>query len=175
MRPGNTNQYYRILQHLPRWTAPIIRNLKKAATRDNNHREAARSALVSLMEPQRRISLVMGSAWTKRKILKQADDILNLTIAEIGDVIESVIDPLCLATRISDRCYRLEKQRSMTVEEVILRHCENQSALKKHSLKPMLARATISRVWQFEPEKPKGLRGSCTRLRRESHSSRARY
>ncbi|MCU7811211.1 MAG: phosphoenolpyruvate-utilizing protein [Candidatus Thiodiazotropha sp. (ex Notomyrtea botanica)] len=124
----------RIRQHLPRWTAPLIHSLKKAAIRDTNHREAARSALVSLMEPQRRILLTIGVRWTDRNIMKQPDEIFNLTISEICDTIDGVIDPQCMATRISERCKLLEQQQSMSVEEVILR---NGGAQSSHSTQPI--------------------------------------
>ncbi|MCU7852159.1 MAG: hypothetical protein KZQ80_08090 [Candidatus Thiodiazotropha sp. (ex Monitilora ramsayi)] len=116
----------RIKHHLPWWIRPLIQNLKKAAIRDNNHREAARSALVALMEPQRNVLLTIGAIWKRQGVLNQADEIFNLTISEIVDAIEDVIPSQGVSMRVSERKRHLEKLQVINVEEVFLHHEGNQ-------------------------------------------------
>jgi pyruvate,water dikinase len=112
----------RIRHQLPGWKAPFVASLKKAAVRDGIHREAARSAFVGLMEPQRRILLALGSRWAARRIIDQAEEIFNLTLAEICDAIEGVIDPAGLSARVRERRELLARQQSVKADQVILRH-----------------------------------------------------
>ncbi len=112
----------RIRHQLPAWKVPFVTSLKKAAVRDSIHREAARSAFVGLMEPQRRILLAIGHLWAARRILDQAEEIFNLTLAEICDAIEGVIEPAGLSARISERRELLARQQSMRADQVIMQH-----------------------------------------------------
>ena len=112
----------KIEKNTPWWLKPILHRLKNAAIRDTRHREAARSALVALMEPQRRILLSIGAIWQQRGMLRQADEIFNLTLSEIHDAVHNLTPSQGVAARIMDRKKQLTESGTAAAEEVLLRY-----------------------------------------------------
>ncbi|MFZ5595172.1 MAG: PEP/pyruvate-binding domain-containing protein [Pseudomonadota bacterium] len=112
----------RIKQQVPRWLQPLIRKMAESAVREVNHREAARSALIALLEPLRNTLLAIGRLWHRRGALASADDIFNLTAPEIYDALNGEIPVQGLASRVADRRKQLQEWQHMSASEVILEH-----------------------------------------------------
>jgi pyruvate,water dikinase len=73
----------RVRRELPFWCRPLLRGAVRAATRDSNRREAARSALVALLAPARRLWLMIGARLVTAGALEAADDVFLLLPSEI--------------------------------------------------------------------------------------------
>lgn len=114
----------RVKAQLPFWLQPMLKSLTKAATREVNHREAARSALVALMEPQRRILLEIARHWRERGVEMLAEDIFELALPEIQSLVEGEIPPEGLLARLQERKQQRIAWEDRTPNEVILQQAD---------------------------------------------------
>lgn len=116
--------WQRVKARLPFWLLPMLKSLTKAATLEVNHREAARSALVALMEPQRRILLEIARRWRERGMEMPAEDIFELALPEIQSLVEGEIPPEGLLARLRERRQQRRAWEELTPDEVILQQAD---------------------------------------------------
>ena len=93
----------RIRRDLPFWYRPLIRAQVKAANRDSNRREAARSAIISLLAAGRRLWLLIGERLVGEGALDKADDIFHLLPAEVERYANGCLPLAGLRARVADR------------------------------------------------------------------------
>lgn len=89
--------------HLPWWKLGMFKMLLASAKVETNGREAARSALMSLLEPGRRLLLDLGGWWTEQGYLEAAEDIFLLIPVEILAVLEGRHPPISLRPLAEER------------------------------------------------------------------------
>lgn len=73
----------RIRRRVPWWARPMLRAQVRAANRDSNRREAARSAMIALLAPARRLWLLIGERLTGEGALASADEIFHCLPSEL--------------------------------------------------------------------------------------------
>lgn len=119
-RLGAESAMQRLRDNTPFWLRPLLRMLIKGSITETSHREAARSALVALMEPERATLLAIAAQWQRRGLLQQCEDIFHLTPPEIADTVRGLIPAGGIAARIADRRQQFESWMSAEVPEVII-------------------------------------------------------
>ncbi len=110
----------RVLRAMPWWKRPLLDGMVRAAKAGSNEREAARSALVALIEPQRRILLWLGERWVDAGWMSTAEEIVFLLPAEIHAVLNGVLPGPALAPRIADRRRQFKAWHAEEAPDVIL-------------------------------------------------------
>jgi len=110
----------RVLQALPWWKRGMLGGMVRAAKESSNEREAARSAIIALLEPARSLLLALGDRWVAAGWLDAADDIFFLLQAEIYAVLDGVLPGTALAPRIIDRKRQFEAWQAEEARDVIL-------------------------------------------------------
>lgn len=73
----------RIRRELPFWYRFLLRVQVKAANRDSNRREAARSALIALLAAGRRLWLLIGERLVRDGTLHRPDEVFHLLPGEV--------------------------------------------------------------------------------------------
>lgn len=122
---------------LPWWLRPMLKSLIKSANDETNHREAARSALISLIEPQRRMLLQLGRRWREQGIINDPQAIFELSLPELQLHAEGVLCATGLAARLSDRQQQLADWQSQTAMEVVLERTDTRrETLREPASKP---------------------------------------
>jgi len=121
---------------LPRWKRPLLRALVRAAGREGNQREAARSALMALMEPARATLLAIGRRLHARGALPRPEAVFNLTLAEIERAVTGRVPPAGLAARTLDRDAALAAWAAQEAPDVILDHGDGRSVPAGPSARP---------------------------------------
>jgi pyruvate,water dikinase len=111
-------------RHLPFWQRPLLHSLIKAATQESNQREAARSALVALMEPQRRILLRIAERWRDRGMLQDPHAIFELCLPELQSCIDGELPPKGIIARLADRQRQLAIWQTGAVAKVLLEQAD---------------------------------------------------
>ena len=99
----------RIRRDLPIWYRPLIRAQVRAANRDSNRREAARSAMIGLLAAGRRLWLLIGERLVGEGALPQADDIFHLLPAEVERYARSKLPVSGLRARLAERAGLFER------------------------------------------------------------------
>ncbi len=107
-------------KRLPFWLLPIVNRLIRDAHAETNHREAARSALVALMEPQRRLLMQMSVNWRNRGLIDDADAIFELSLPELRQIIEGAVGAEGVCNRLSDRRTQLKRWHERDAKAVLL-------------------------------------------------------
>lgn len=109
----------RVRKGLPAWKRPLLRHLVRTATMECNHREAARSALIALLEGTRRALLEVA-----RRVdgLERPDDVFNLTADELEALGEGRLAPHFAARRAAARRIVLEQWAAEQEPELIVLH-----------------------------------------------------
>lgn len=97
----------RVRRALPLWARPLLGKLVKTSVTECNQREAARSALVAGLKALRRTLLAVGERFTGADGLDRADDVFNLTEAEVIALCEGRLAPVAAGHRAADRCRQL--------------------------------------------------------------------
>ncbi len=118
----------RLKQKAPFWLYPLLRSLIRGSIRETHHREAARSALMALMEAQCRTILAVGTMWQQQGLIIQADDIWNLTAPEVCDVLSGEVDGAGLKPRIAVRQQQMAAWAEAPVDPVVIEHAGNRSS-----------------------------------------------
>jgi pyruvate,water dikinase len=95
--------WQRVRAVFPFWQRILLRGLAKAASRECNQREAARSALIAYQEPIRRLLRAAGVWLFRQAALSAPLDIFNLTHLEIFRALSGKIPGPGLAARAADR------------------------------------------------------------------------
>lgn len=109
-----------VLDALPWWKRPMLDGMIRAAKEGSNEREAARSAIIALLEPARRLLLALGRRWVKTGWLNSSDEIFFLLQPEIYAVLDGTLPGPVLKPRISDRSRQFVAWQSKEPAEVIL-------------------------------------------------------
>ncbi|MCG2576481.1 PEP-utilizing enzyme [Dechloromonas sp. XY25] len=93
----------RIRRELPFWYRPLLRAQVKAANRDSNRREAARSAIISLLAASRRLWLLIGERLVGEGALDRPDDIFHLLPSEVERYAIGLLPLAGLRARLAER------------------------------------------------------------------------
>jgi pyruvate,water dikinase len=112
--------YKRVHQALPWWKRPILKALIRDAKAGSNEREAARSALVAILEVVRRALLELGARWVNRGYIDKPEAIFFLLQFEINTRLEGGMPPETLRPLIADRQRLFEQWQSEEAPDVIL-------------------------------------------------------
>ncbi|MEJ2609558.1 MAG: PEP/pyruvate-binding domain-containing protein [Candidatus Thiodiazotropha sp.] len=111
---------HRVKQALPRWKRPMLNSMVNAAKRGSNEREAARSVMIAMMDPLRRLLLTLGDHWVEAGWLEMRDEILYLLQHEIIAVLENALPGEALSPRIADRRKQFETWQAEEPADVVL-------------------------------------------------------
>ncbi len=95
--------WQRIRRELPFWYRPLLRAQVKAANRDSNRREAARSAIIALLAAGRRLWLLIGERLVGEGVLDRPDEIFHLMPSEVERYAGGHLSRLGLRARVAER------------------------------------------------------------------------
>ena len=93
----------RIRRELPIWYRPLIRAQVRAANRDSNRREAARSAIIALLAAGRRLWLLIAERLVGDGALDRPEDIFLLMPSEVERYASGLLPRAGLRARLSER------------------------------------------------------------------------
>lgn len=93
-------------QRLPFWLRPLLRAQVKAATRDSNRREAARSALIALLAVGRRWWLQIATRLVDAGVLSDKDEVFHLLPSEIERHARGLLSADGVRARLRERRQR---------------------------------------------------------------------
>lgn len=105
---------------VPFWKRVFILKLAKAAAQECNQREAARSALIALMEPGRDLLLATGRYLVECGALVQETDIFQLMLSEILRVLDGDIPADGVKARVSERKKLFEQWSRETAPDILV-------------------------------------------------------
>lgn len=104
---------------LPGWLRRMVRGMVKAATRECNDREAARSALVAVLDATRQAVLQVARLLEAEGGLERTDDVFNLTRPELLALAEGRLSPQAGRLRAAQRRRRMEAWAAEREPEII--------------------------------------------------------
>lgn len=107
----------RIRSEAPWWARLVLRGQVKAATRDSNRREAARSAIIALLSAARRLWLLIGERMVGEGALDRADDIFHFMPSELQRYAQGDLSRAGLRARLVDRKALFEGWKAATPRE----------------------------------------------------------
>ncbi|MES9980682.1 MAG: PEP/pyruvate-binding domain-containing protein, partial [Candidatus Thiodiazotropha sp. 6PLUC5] len=110
----------RVKHALPWWKRPMLNSMVGAAKRGSNDREAARSAMIAMMDPLRQMLLHLGERWVEAGWLEKRDEILYLMQHEIFAVLENALAGEAVKPRIVDRRRQFETWQQKEAADVIM-------------------------------------------------------
>jgi pyruvate,water dikinase len=93
----------RIRQNVPFWRRLFILHLARVAREECNQREAARSALVAYMEPERQALLATGRYLVRQGALVREEDVFQLMLSETLRALDGAIPATGLKARVAER------------------------------------------------------------------------
>ncbi|SCX88061.1 PEP/pyruvate-binding domain-containing protein [Nitrosospira sp. Nsp13] len=109
----------RIKTGVPFWKRAFIEGLANATRQECNQREAARSALVAYMEPERQLLLAAGRYLARQGALMREADIFQLMLSEILRALGGDIPAAGVRARVAER-NRLFEQWSQEIAPDVL-------------------------------------------------------
>ncbi|MFC5476223.1 PEP/pyruvate-binding domain-containing protein [Paraherbaspirillum soli] len=112
----------RLRRDLPVWLRPIVVKLVKTSSVESNHREAARSVLVAYLEVLRRGICALALRLTGPGGLERADDIFNLTAAEMFALAEGRLPVAAAACRAVERRRQFDAWLAESEPDVVTEH-----------------------------------------------------
>lgn len=107
---------------LPGWLRRLVRGMVTAATRECNDREAARSALVAVLDATRQAVLQVARLLEAEGGLERTDDVFNLTRPELLALAEGRLSPQAGRLRAAQRRRRMEEWGAEREPEIIPLH-----------------------------------------------------
>lgn len=107
----------RIRREMPFWRRSLLRAQVRAANRDCNRREAARSAMIALLATARRLWLLIGERFAGEGALARTEDVFFLLPAELERYANGLIPAAGLRTRVADRAQRFATWQAATPPE----------------------------------------------------------
>lgn len=110
----------RIKAGVPFWKRVFIEGLTKAARQECNQREAARSALVAYMEPERQLLLAAGRHLVGQGALARETDIFQLMLSEILRALGGDIPAPGVRARVAERNGLFEQWSRETAPDVLV-------------------------------------------------------
>lgn len=102
-RSAARTAWARVRRALPFWRRLFLPAQVRAANRDCNRREAARSAMIALLATARRLWLLIGERFVGAGALARADDIFFLTPGEAERYATGHVPATGLRARVADR------------------------------------------------------------------------
>jgi rifampicin phosphotransferase len=117
----------RVQQALPWWKRVFLSGLIRDAKAGSNEREAARSAIVAILEVVRQTLLALGGRWVAKGWLSSADEILFLLQTEIYAVLDGVLPGESLARRVEVRRRQFDTDMAEEAPDVILLQADGSS------------------------------------------------
>ena len=111
----------RIRRELPWWYRPVLRAQVRAARRDCNRREAARSAMIALLATGRRLWLLIAERLVAAGALACPDDIFLLLPGEVERHAFGLLSADGLRQRVAARAELFATWRAATVPEWLTR------------------------------------------------------
>lgn len=109
--------WQRLRRELPFWARPLIRAQVKAANRDSNRREAARSAMIALLATGRRLWLLIGERLVGEGALDCPEDVFHLMPGEVERHAYGLLPQQGLRARIASRRERFALWQATTPAE----------------------------------------------------------
>lgn len=116
-RAATEAAWRRIRSEAPWWARLVLRGQVKAASRDSNRREAARSAIIALLSAARRLWLLIGERMVGEGALDRADDIFHFMPSELQRYAQGDLSRAGLRTRLVDRKALFERWKAATPRE----------------------------------------------------------
>jgi pyruvate,water dikinase len=110
----------RVRQALPWWKRPLLESMVRAAKRGSNEREAARSAMIAMLDPMRRLLLALGEHWVEAGRLEMRDEIFYLLKYEIIAVLKNALPGEALAPLVADRRRQFDTWMATEAPDVVL-------------------------------------------------------
>ncbi|MET0091820.1 MAG: PEP-utilizing enzyme [Candidatus Thiodiazotropha sp.] len=125
-------------ERLPFWLLPLVKRLIQDAHAETNLREAARSALVALMEPQRRLLMQLSVNWRCRGLIDDAEAIFELSLPELRQIIEGTIGTEGIRNRLTDRRTQLRRWLETDAQAVFVKQTGQPAHTfdEKHAITP---------------------------------------
>ncbi len=111
------NAWARIRRELPFWHRPVLRAQVRAANRDCNRREAARSAIIALLSAGRRLWLLIADRLIAEGVLDRRDDIFLLMPGEVLRYVGGQLPGAGLRARVAVRAAQFEAWQAVTPRE----------------------------------------------------------
>jgi phosphohistidine swiveling domain-containing protein len=108
-RSAATAAWQRLRRRVPWWRRPVLAALARAANRECNQREAARSALIALLAAGRRAWLAAGDLMVRDGMLERRDDIFLLLPSEAEGACIGRIPPAGVRARVAARAALFRK------------------------------------------------------------------
>jgi pyruvate,water dikinase len=121
-REARVNARRQVKRALPWWKRPLLDGMVRAAKRGSNEREAARSAMIAMLDPLRQVLLALGERWVEVGWLEIRDEIFYLLKHEIIAVLAKALPGEALAPRIADRRRQFETWQAEEAADVIVQH-----------------------------------------------------
>lgn len=119
-RSAESRAKRRIVATVPFWWRPIIATLTRAARKECNQRESARSAVIAYLEPIRQVLLAAGAHLVAVDGLDRADDIFQLVMPEIFWALAGKIPSAGLRARVLARTEMFQSWLRETPPDVIV-------------------------------------------------------
>jgi pyruvate,water dikinase len=110
----------RIRRGVPFWKRLFILHLAKVAREECNQREAARSALVAYMEPERQALLAAGRYLTRQGALTRETDVFQLMLSEVLRALGGNIPASGIRARVEGRKQLFEQWSQETVPDLLV-------------------------------------------------------
>jgi rifampicin phosphotransferase len=107
----------RIRRELPFWHRPVLRAQVRAANRDCNRREAARSAIIALLSAGRRLWLLIADRLVAEGVLDRRDDIFLLMPSEVLRYAGGLLPAAGLRARVAVRAAQFSAWQTMMPKE----------------------------------------------------------
>lgn len=109
--------WQRIRRELPFWYRPLLRAQVRAANRDCNRREAARSALIAVLAAARRLWLLIGARLVDEGVLETAEAIFLCMPSEVERQATGRLTGAGLRARVAARAERFKRWQGATPAE----------------------------------------------------------
>lgn len=119
-RDSAAQAWQRVKAACPWWQRMAVRGVLRAAQRDSNDREAARSGFIGGAEPLRRLLLAIGHDWAGRGWLDEAADILCLMAHETRAVLDGQRPGPALRPLVARRKADLQRWQQTVPREVVV-------------------------------------------------------
>jgi pyruvate,water dikinase len=110
----------RIREGVPFWKRAFILHLAKTAREECNQREAARSALVAYMEPERQALLAAGRYLVRQGALAREEGIFQLMLSETLRALDGDIPPSGIKARTEERKRRFAQWSKETPPDLVV-------------------------------------------------------
>ncbi len=118
--------WVRIRRELPWWYRPLLGAQVKAANRDSNRREAARSAIIALLASGRRLWLLIGERLVSEGALAAREDVFHLFPAEVARYAFGQLPGPGLRARVARRAAQFALWRASEPQEWLTRSPQGQ-------------------------------------------------